>query len=159
MVVELVPMVDTDFRRYMETAVEDYAQSRFRCGDEAVEESRAAAKDAYEQLLSQGIASPGQHLFCIVAPGVQGRVGIVWLALREKYGVKSAYVYNIEVDEAHRGKGYGAGALARAEAFAREWGAVRLSLNVWNWNETARSLYEKAGFEVMAIGMTKVLVT
>ena len=155
--VELVPMSDVDFRRYMENAVEDYAQSRFKCGEEPIEESRAVAKDSYEQLLPQGIASPGQHLFCIVSADVDGPVGLVWLALREKYGVKSAYVYDLEVHRAHRGKGYARGALAGAEALAREWGAARLSLNVWKWNETAIRLYEKAGFDVMALGMTKVL--
>jgi ribosomal protein S18 acetylase RimI-like enzyme len=155
--VELVPMNDADFGRYMETAVEDYAQSRFKCGGVLIEEARAIARDTYEELLGQGISSPGQHLFCVKSPEMQEPAGIMWLALRDKYGVKSAYVYDIEIYEAHRGKGHARGALARAEALAREWGAARLSLNVWKWNDTALRLYEKAGFEVMAIGMTKVL--
>ena len=34
-------------------------------------------------------------------------------------------------------------------------GAVRIGLNVMGWNHAARRLYEKAGFAVVGIGMTK----
>ena len=153
--VELVPMSGTDFRRYLEIGVEDYAQSRFKCGDCGIEEARAHAKDDYGELLPEGLASPNQHLFCIHAGDVEGPIGMVWLALREKYGTKSAYIYDLRIDAAHRGKGYGEGALLKTEEHAASLGAVRIGLNVMGWNHAARRLYEKAGFAVVGIGMTK----
>jgi GNAT superfamily N-acetyltransferase len=153
--VELVPMTEADYRRYAETAVEDYAQSRFKCGGCSIEEARANAKDSYAELLPSGTSSPGQHLYKVLATDVDGPVGMIWVALGEQYGTKTAYVYDLEIAELHRGKGYGAGALECAERLAREWGAVRISLNVWGWNHAARSLYEKAGYAVIGIGMSK----
>jgi hypothetical protein len=36
------------------------------------------------------------------------------------------------------------------------WVALRMSLNVWSWNDGAHRLYERAGYATIAIGMTKV---
>src|SRR5215468_407775 len=154
--VELVPMGDEDFRRYMETAVEDYALTRFKCGGCSMEEARGNSRDSFKELLGDGLKTSGQHLFCISAPGINGAVGMVWVALREQYETKSAYIYDIQVDPSHRGKGFGGAALKLAEEFARQWGAVRMSLNVWDWNRRARALYERSGYAPIAIGMSKV---
>lgn len=45
-----------------------------------------------------------------------------------------------------RGKGYGRELLERVTAFAREHGAAAMTLEVRAGNETARRLYESAGF-------------
>ena len=155
--VELVAMSDAHFRRYMETAVEDYAQAHIKCGDCDPSEARTLAKADYDALLPEGIASAGQFLFSVLASDGRAPVGMVWFALRERNGKKSAYIYDIQVDAAQRGKGYGAETLRKTEALAASMGAARIGLNVMGWNHTARNLYEKAGFTVTGMGMTKTL--
>jgi ribosomal protein S18 acetylase RimI-like enzyme len=154
--VRLAAMTQVEFDRYMETAVEDYAQSRFKCGDCAIEEARAHAADDYKDLLPQGLDTPRQHVFSVLS--AEGEmVGMLWLAMRERYATKTAYIYDIRIDEAHRGKGHAAAALAAAESIASSMGAVRISLNVMSWNHTARRLYERSGYGIVGIGMSKEL--
>jgi len=154
--VRLAAMTQAEFERYMESAVEDYAQSRFRCGDCAIEEARAHAAGDYRALLPEGLATPDQFLFTIRSEADEA-VGMVWLAMRERYATKTAYIYDIRTDEAHRGKGHGAAAMKAVEAEASRKGAVRISLNVMSWNHAARRLYERCGYGVVGIGMSKEL--
>lgn len=130
--VELVAMSEADFRRYLETAVEDYAQAHIKAGDCAPGEAQALAQADYDELLPRGLSSEGQHLFTVVSRETSAPVGMVWFALRQKGAKRSAYIYDIQVDAAHRGKGYGA---------------------------EARRLYERAGFQVTGMGMAKQLTS
>ena len=155
--IELVPMTDADFRRYMETAVEDYAQAHLKAGDCEPGDALERARADYDALLPQGLASAGQHLFTVRTGAIEGPIGMVWFALRERGAKKSAYIYDIQIDAAHRGHGYGEQALKKTEDLAASMGAARISLNVMGWNHAARSLYDKAGFSVTGIGMTKSL--
>jgi GNAT superfamily N-acetyltransferase len=60
-----------------------------------------------------------------------------------------AFLYDIEVDEPHRGKGYGRALLTAAEEAARSRGVSALELNVFGGNATSIGLYESAGYIVV----------
>ena len=156
--IELEPMTAGEFARYMETAVQDYAEAHLKAGDCEPSEAFTLAKADYDALLPQGISTPGHFLFSARTAGETAPVGLVWFQLRERRGKKSAYIFDIQIQPAHRGKGYGAALLARAERAAADMGAERISLNVMGWNHAARALYEKSGFNITGIGMTKRLV-
>jgi ribosomal protein S18 acetylase RimI-like enzyme len=69
-----------------------------------------------------------------------------------------AWVYNIEVDPAFRGRGYGRAAMILAEGEARSRGMTSLGLNVHGQNKVARSLYDSLGYDVTALQMKKPLL-
>lgn len=152
-------MTQEAFDRYLETAVESYAQSHIRAGDCEPGEALELAQADYASLLPQGLASEGQHLYSLFVDDVPAPVGMIWFAMRTRRGKHSAFIYDFEIDAAHRGKGYGKSALAAAEALARSLGATRIGLNVMGYNTAARALYEKAGFEITGMGMVKKLPT
>lgn len=154
--VKLVPMTEEAFRRYMETAVEEYTQTRIQSGDEPTFARRRAEED-YEKLLPEGLHSKGQHVYSIVPEGAGEPVGMVWFAMPGREGPHSAYVYDFKIDEAHRRKGYAAAALREVDVLAASMGATRISLNVMGHNVGAQALYRQAGFQVVGIGMTKML--
>jgi ribosomal protein S18 acetylase RimI-like enzyme len=60
----------------------------------------------------------------------------------------AAFLYQILVKLEFRRQGYGTAMLAALEEVlaAAGWGELRL--NVWDTNEAARHLYERAGYEV-----------
>jgi ribosomal protein S18 acetylase RimI-like enzyme len=155
--IELAPMTSAEFSRYMETAVADYADAHVKAGDCEPAEAYTLAKADYDSLLPDGIATAGQHLYSARLPGQAEPVGMVWFELRERRGKKSAYIFDIQIASSHRGNGYGKTLLQRAEEAAAAMGAERMSLNVMGWNHAARTLYEKAGFHISGIGMTKKL--
>ena len=65
------------------------------------------------------------------------------------------WVYDIEIDPEHRGRGLGRDAMRLAEEEARRLGRQRIKLNVFARNAVARALYLSLGFEEMSIQMSK----
>ena len=155
--IRLAPMTAGQFARYMETAVDDYAEGRFRCGDCTREEAQARAAEGYARLLPQGLATPGNFLYAIHSDGAREPIGLAWIAMPGPDGPQSAYLYDFAIAATHRRRGYGAASLRAVEGIARGMGARRLALNVMGWNAPARALYEKAGFGITGIGMCKTL--
>lgn len=153
--VVLVPMTEPEFSRYLESAVQSYAEAHAKAGDCDADEALTLAQADYDSLLPEGLATPNQHLFSIRTEGVEENIGMAWFALRERRGKKSAFIYDFQIEEPYRGKGYGASSLRAVEEAAAAMGALRISLNVMGWNHVARSLYEKQGFTVTGMGMTK----
>jgi len=150
-------MTPPEFARYLETAVRDYADAHIKAGDCDAGEALALAQADYDSLLPDGLATANQHLFSVFAEGASDPVGLIWYEGRERKGKKSAYIYDLLIRPELRGKGYGAATLQALEARLREAGVGRVSLNVMGWNVRARELYEREGFTVAGIGMTKVL--
>ena len=155
--VRLVPMTPQHFARYLERAVPEYAQAHLKAGDCEPEEALELAQADYDSLLPAGLATPGHQLFSIVAHERQEPIGMLWFELREKRGRRSAYIFDFQIDPEWRGKGYGAAALQALDAMAATLGVKRINLNVMGWNHGAKALYEKQGFHVAGIGMTKIL--
>jgi ribosomal protein S18 acetylase RimI-like enzyme len=71
-------------------------------------------------------------------------VGDLWLDTAQTM----AFVYNIEVDEGHRRRGYGAAIMNAAARHCRDAGHPYLGLNVFGHNPNARALYDKLGYRV-----------
>ena len=155
--IRLEPMTPAQYERYLETAIPSYAQAHLRAGDCTAEEAPRLAKMDYDELLPQGLATPNQHLCSIFAEELVEPVGMIWFALREARGRKTAYIYDFIVEPQWRGKGYGTETLRLVEGLLAAQGVTRLSLNVMGWTHQARALYERTGFAVAGIGMTKVI--
>src|SRR5690606_5198519 len=62
-----------------------------------------------------------------------------------------AHILNISIARPEQGKGHGWALLSFAMAKAREYGAFNMFLEVRASNRTAINLYEKAGFNEMAV--------
>ncbi len=70
---------------------------------------------------------------------------------------KAFWVWEVVVDEQHRGRGLGRAAMLLAEEQARAAGAVELGLNVFGYNTVARALYESLAYETLSMQMRKQL--
>jgi ribosomal protein S18 acetylase RimI-like enzyme len=68
-----------------------------------------------------------------------------------------AYLYEIEIDEAERGRGLGRAAMEAFEREAARRGLAELELNVFGGNTVARSLYQSLGWRETAVHMAKRL--
>ncbi len=64
-------------------------------------------------------------------------------------------VYDIDVDEPYRGRGFGKAAMVFAEEEARRRELTRIALHVGARNDVARNLYRSLGFEENEIAMSK----
>jgi ribosomal protein S18 acetylase RimI-like enzyme len=119
------------------------------------EVAEAKAEQDHEQLLTQGLATPGHHLYAVEADGEV--VGSLWLSDRAGDMGPSLFVYALEVYADRRGRGYGKAAMRLAEDVARERGLGAVTLNVFGGNNVARGLYRSLGYREQAIFMRKDL--
>ncbi len=122
--------------------------------------SRAAAEEKGRrdtaETLPQGLDTPGQLIFRLEADGQP--VGWLWLALRDPRGEAGVgFIYDISVDEAFRGRGYGRAAMLLAEDEGRRHGLHALALNVFGHNAVARTLYSRLGYQETSVQMRKEL--
>lgn len=91
-------------------------------------------------LLPHGAQTDG-HAF-LIGEADGDRVGTIWLDLRKQY----AFVYQVETDEAARGRGYGRALMVAGAHAAQEAGAEGIALNVFGDNAVARALYDSLGY-------------
>lgn len=71
--------------------------------------------------------------------------------------IKTLYIDDLCVDEAHRGKRIGEQLYEYVLSFARQEGCYNVTLNVWECNPGAKRFYEKCGLVPQKTGMEKIL--
>ncbi|MFB7516655.1 GNAT family N-acetyltransferase [Streptomyces sp. NPDC056144] len=153
---EVRPMTEAEFVVWDERAKALYAQSWIDRGVPE-DQARAKAEDSHRRYLPQGLASPGVAIHVIVEDGEVA--GHIWTGRIElEPGRWAAFVYDIEVDEAHRGRGHGRTLMLLAERVAREAGDDRLGLHVFAGNTPAIRLYESLGFRTTFVNSAKALL-
>jgi ribosomal protein S18 acetylase RimI-like enzyme len=137
----LHPMRRREFDAWVAGEVEGYAEELAATGMSA-ERALERSRTQMGELIPAGLESPGMEFF--LARVEDDVVGELWLHTAEPM----AFVYNIEVGEAHRRRGYGAAIMNAAAVHSRDSGHPYLGLNVFGHNRSARALYDKLGYRV-----------
>ena len=151
----LEPMTEERFAAYLEAAIPEYAADKVAAGTWLEEEALQKSREGYGKLLPQGLASPRQFLFDVVQDDSGEAVGLLWIEVDD--AKRDAFIYDVMLDEAYRGRGLGREALRLAEAEASRRGCRTLSLHVFAHNARAWALYEKSGFALVDAVMRKSL--
>jgi GNAT superfamily N-acetyltransferase len=145
------PMTQAEYGPWDREGREGYAQDWIARGVPEAE-AYAQSHQSHDQLLPQGIAT--ENMLVSVLEHEDNLVGDLWLGERDG----SAFVYNVEVREAHRGKGHGRTLMLLAEAQAVIAGRPRIALNVFAGNTPAERLYESLGYETTMHHLYKSLL-
>lgn len=152
--VQLVPMSPDRLTEWLPRCWDDYRRDLLRAGLSAGAAEKNISQNA--STLFDGVTPrAGQHLFDAVDDGAL--VGVLWLAQVDEGASGEWFVYNVEVDESVRGRGYGRAIMSAAEDFSIAHGGTSLSLNVFGFNDVARGLYHSMGYDEVAISMKKRL--
>jgi ribosomal protein S18 acetylase RimI-like enzyme len=157
--VRLRPLREDEYADFLERGRKEYGNDLHENGSLTREAAAAKAARDYAQLLPQGLATSGHTIFAIEELETGERVGRLWFAERELDGRRIAFLFDIAIDEPHRGRGLGRAAMLAFEAVATEDGHDLLELNVFGGNARARGLYRSLGFVETAVHMQKQLVT
>lgn len=151
----LVAMTQPEFLAFVEAVVPAYAADKVASGQWREAEALARSRQELDELLPQGLATPGQHLYTLRDAASGDAVGRLWIAEQVRAGSKVAYVYDVEIAAAHRRKGHAMRAFEALEAEARALGFEGLALHVFGHNRGAQALYEKLGYRPTNIHMFK----
>jgi ribosomal protein S18 acetylase RimI-like enzyme len=151
---QIRPMTQDEFSPYRRRAITEYAAEHVRVGDWSEEEAEQKAAAETDDLLPDGVDSPGMVLLVAEAEGKV--VGLVWLG--HAPGQHAGWwIYDIDVVPTQRRRGYGRALLEAAEREAQRRGADSIGLNVFAGNDAARRLYESSGYQEASVLMRKQL--
>ncbi|ANP53949.1 ribosomal protein S18 acetylase RimI-like enzyme [Streptomyces griseochromogenes] len=145
------PMTEAEFGAWLAHESEAYARLWTERGVPEAE-AYAKARHDHETLLPHGLATENMMFSVVEHEGV--RVGTLWLALQDD----RAYVFDVEAEGAHRGRGHGRTLMLLAEAQAIAAGRRLLGLNVFAGNTPAERLYESLGYETARYSLYKDLL-
>jgi ribosomal protein S18 acetylase RimI-like enzyme len=156
MTTSLRPLRDDEIAEYVPRASAAYAAELRKHLHLDAEAAAARAEQSAADAFPAGRIGAGHWLFA-VEDGEGTRVGILWLGEPFDGDAGSLWVYDIEIDPEHRGRGLGRDTMLLAEVEARRLGRRRIRLNVFARNAVARALYLSLGFEDLAIQMSKAV--
>jgi ribosomal protein S18 acetylase RimI-like enzyme len=156
MTTRLRPLCDDEVAEYLPHLRTTYATELTEHLFLDAEAAAARAERSAAEAFPNGVAAPGHWLFA-VEDGEGTRVGVLWLGEPYDGEPDALWVYDIEIDPDHRGRGLGRDTMLLAEAEARRLGRNRIKLNVFARNAVARALYLSLGFEEMSVQMSKAV--
>ena len=144
--VRLIPMSEDDFETYLDITVPDYAAQNIRAGYWAEEGALERSRKAYDNLLPQGVKTENNYLFRIQIEESGEKIGFLWL--KHEAPRPHGFIYDIRLDEAQRGRGYGKQAMLALEELAKGLNLETIGLHVFTHNANAMNLYKRLGYEV-----------
>ena len=151
--ITLEPMSIAAFGTWRTKAIKDFAQDKIDAltwtPEEALEKSRAS----YQELLPQGLHTPGELLWTIEHDGVG--IGSLWVHIDK--ATNHFFIYDINIQADQQNQGFGQQTLQVLEAEARRRHIAAIDLHVFGGNLRAQHVYTKMGFITTDINMSKPL--
>ena len=149
--IALRPLREDEFAEWDEAHRRGYASGLVEHIGMSPEAAEAKVARDIAGVLPDGFATPAARIWAVEVDG--RRVGSVFLGVRDG----GAWLYDITIDEAERGKGYGRGAMTALDEEVRKLGHDTIGLNVWGANAVARGLYRSLGWTEESVHMRKRL--
>ena len=153
--IKLRPMTDEEYLEWLPRSTESFADAKVKSGNWGAGNALELARKQTAEILPLGLETPHNEILVVEAKGK--RVGVIWIAIKESPRGPYAYLYDIEMDEPQRGKGYGSQALKALEEKLKKRGIKSLLLHVFGYNQDALRLYQRLGFEITNVNMAKTL--
>lgn len=149
-------MTDSDYAFWQARSLEDYIKEKMKANSLTRAEAEEVGKSDFKRILPEGLGSKDNYLFKMVSD-VSEVLGYLWFCVRGAEDNRRIFIYDIIVEEKHRGKGYGKKAMLLAEEKAKSLGVKKMGLHVFGHNKTAIGLYQSLGYHTTDLVMEKVL--
>ncbi len=150
-------MSQSAFNAYRLASARGYAEDNIASGRWPTEHAFDRALADFDQSLPQGLSTPDNYVYEIRDEDQAKSVGVIWFAVVEKNGIKSAFVYDVEVLAEHQRRGHARAAFELLEPIVRSLGLLSIGLHVFNQNVGAQALYRSLGYQVASLNMLKQL--
>ncbi len=145
------------YAAYLQSSVAGYAQDNVAAGRWPAQGALERSQAEFDGQMPLGLATPDNHLFEIVASDAGPTVGFLWLAMQERNGVHSAFVYDLEVKAEFRRQGHARRAFEALETVVNSLGLSSIGLHVFAHNAGGQALYRGLGYAATGINMLKRL--
>jgi ribosomal protein S18 acetylase RimI-like enzyme len=155
--IHLRPMTSQEFDAFKAHSLPAFAAAKSASEGLSHEDAMAVAIESFARLLPDGFESKGNYFYQVIETSADRSVGHLWFARRPKGSEEWAFVCEIEIEEASRGKGYGKKTMLLLEDEVRKLDLKSIGLHVFGSNHRARGLYESLGFQTTNVNMRKDL--
>ena len=155
--IRLRPIREEEFAPWLERVEAWYAHDLERNGGFPAAGALEKARTDVEHLFPGGKSNDAQVVLVAAHDQTDEQVGVVWFAVRDLPNGRGAWLYDIDIVEGQRGRGFGRRAMELFEEEVRRRGLDRIGLNVMGGNEVARSLYRSLGYRETFVAMAKEL--
>lgn len=98
---------------------------------------------------------PGHQVCCVIHDECE--VGHVWFGPDPATTAGGWWLFELGIDDVHRGEGLGTRVIALVEREAGRRGGTAVGLRVFDRNTAARRLYDRLGYRAVSTWMRKVL--
>ena len=150
-------MTKKEFQSYINTVIDELPKEFIRAGVRDQKKAIRQAKEQIERILPNGLETPNNFHYSILDKDTSNKVGILWYEIREKEGIKHAFICDISINKNHRRKGYGTQAFQVLEKEVKNKGISTIKLHVFGHNKKAITLYKKLGYKATNVLMSKDL--
>ena len=150
----LRPMTASEYADWFEQSITGYAADKILSGQWTPEESLDLTRKELAGLLPLGLETPGNSLFTVVDSQAIA-VGMLWFAVKKRFGADIAYVFNVSIRPERQREGHAARAFLALEEEVLRLGLSGIALHVFGHNDAARALYAKLGFRPTNISLFK----
>lgn len=112
------------------------------------------------ELLADHFRQQGHHVF--LASIKDRAVGYVWCEVQDipatalTHPLRRLFVHHVAVAEGARRRGVAGALLDEVDNMASSRGIERVDLSTWSFNEPARKFFEKRGYVVSSLNLSKV---
>jgi ribosomal protein S18 acetylase RimI-like enzyme len=155
--VKLDPMTEAEFAAFLEADIRAFARENVRAGYWSETEALARSRKEHRNLLPDGLKSRFHHFYTIHDSETGAAVGVLWMKTDLNTSRASGFIYDLEIHEPYRRRGYARQAMRELEDLARGMGLRQLGLHVFEHNRGAMALYEQTGFRIASLNMLKEL--
>ena len=145
------------FAAYREALARAYADDNVASGRWPEEGALQRSYQDLDESLPQGLATPDHYVYEIRDDTSGAVVGVIWFAVVVKNGLKSAFVYDIEIKAEFQRQGHARAAFIALEPLVRKLGLSSIGLHVFGHNPGAQALYNSLGYGVTGVNMRKTL--
>ena len=153
---KIVPMTEAEYETWREAHREHLIEDKLRDQELSRQVAEQSTDAAFAQVLPRGIHSPDQFLFTL-RDDQSNVVGQLWFAERGVESHRTAYLYDIVIDERCRGRGYGRRAMELLEEEVARRNLHAIGLHVHAHNKVAKRLYDSQGYRETGTVMEKVI--
>jgi GNAT superfamily N-acetyltransferase len=150
--IQLLLLDDAEYADFAKRQVIEDARQHVNAGEWPPEEALHCARKAQEALLGDGLRDVG-HMFLKGVHTDGTCVGWLWVAPAPEFlgddRNRKRWLSQITVDDPLRGRGHGLALLESLHHWLELQGVNELWLRVYDWNDAARRLYARAGYEIV----------
>ncbi|WP_157230865.1 GNAT family N-acetyltransferase [Kiloniella laminariae] len=154
--VRLERLPERAFADWKTHGIKAFAADKRKNHGYGADEALKLSADSFSRCLPQGLATPDHYIFQVLNTQDQP-VGTAWFAVQDDYGLRRAFIYDLEIVDRERRKGYGRATMMALEDEVRRRGIKTLGLHVFAFNKAAEQLYRWLGYKVTDLTMEKKL--